>query len=119
MPNRYSTFTGKRKPIKKISDKRLASLDARDECVKIVRERDRNLCRLDPRSPFYEPWWRAFDLPGCGGPLDPHEPLTRQRGGDATDPDQVILICRRHHDWAHDEDPETAETIGVLIPSDH
>lgn len=53
------------------------------------------------------PWVR------CGGPLDPHEPLTRARGGSITDPTNLLWICRAHHDWTHDN-PQKAHEVGLL-----
>jgi hypothetical protein len=42
--------------------------------------------------------------------------LTRARGGSITDPDNIVLLCRRHHDdvgrgepWAYD--------MGLLVHS--
>jgi hypothetical protein len=38
----------------------------------------------------------------CGGfSTDVHEVLTRARGGDILDPDNVRAICRSCHDWIH------------------
>lgn len=47
---------------------------------------------------------------------DPHEPLTRARGGSILDLENVILICRAHHDEIHDEAPWAYE-LGFLISS--
>lgn len=49
----------------------------------------------------------------CGGPLDPHEPLTRARGGSITEPENLMWICRNHHDWAHAH-PLQAHKVGLL-----
>jgi len=49
----------------------------------------------------------------CYGPLDPHEPLTRARGGSTTDPANLQWICRPHHDWIHYH-PEDAYDLGLL-----
>lgn len=52
--------------------------------------------------------------PGCTeAGTDPHEPLTRARGGDILDPSNVVPICRRHHDWC-DDHPIEAEALGLL-----
>lgn len=48
--------------------------------------------------------------PGCTHPADdPHEPLTRARGGSITDPFNIVPLCRQCHDevgagpdWAYD-----------------
>ena len=53
-------------------------------------------------------------VPDCGElAQDPHEPLTRARGGSITDPDNVTLICRRHHEEIHLE-PAWAYQLGFL-----
>jgi hypothetical protein len=49
----------------------------------------------------------------CQGQLDPHEPLTRARGGSITDPDNLIWLCRAHHSWVHSE-PTKAHELGLL-----
>lgn len=86
------------------SPRRLADMDARRACMEVVRARDATC--------------RATGMGGpCAGPLDGHEPLTRARGGDPTDPDQVILVCRRHHDLIHHADPARAHELGLLIHS--
>lgn len=100
---RYSTFSKTPKPLRRMSFKRAATLGAREECVRIVKERDK-VCQA----------WRMGGV--CSGPYDAHEPLMRSRGGDPTDPDACILVCRRHHDAIHDF-PTKATKLGLLIPS--
>src|SRR5690348_13849871 len=41
--------------------------------------------------------------------------LTRARGGDPTDPANVLLGCRACHRWAHEND-EAATALGLLVP---
>lgn len=54
---------------------------------------------------------------GCYGHAeDGHEPLTRRRGGDPTDPAQVLPVSRACHDYIHDH-PDVATAAGLLIPS--
>ena len=48
-----------------------------------------------------------------GYSTDVHEVLTRARGGDILDPDNVRAICRRCHDWIHDH-PKIALDLGLL-----
>ncbi len=48
--------------------------------------------------------------------IDVHEPAMRSRGADITDPDQCVCLCRRCHDWVHDN-PAAATAEGWLIPS--
>lgn len=48
--------------------------------------------------------------PGCAdAACDAHEVQTRARGGSISDPGNIVLLCRRHHDgvgrgepWAYD-----------------
>lgn len=59
-------------------------------------------------------WSRyATEGPECWGWLDVHEPLTRARGGSITDPDNGVLLCRRHHEWTHAH-PREALELGLL-----
>ena len=48
-----------------------------------------------------------------GYSTDVHEVLTRARGGDILDPDNVRAICRRCHDWIHDH-PADSLDLGLL-----
>lgn len=45
---------------------------------------------------------------------DPHEPLTRARGGSIVDLDNLVLLCRVHHDWI-DAHPVEATAMGMLV----
>jgi hypothetical protein len=42
-----------------------------------------------------------------------HEVKKRSRGGSITDPDNIKLLCRPHHDWTEDQ-PEEAHRMGFL-----
>lgn len=103
--NFYSSFTKPRKPLAPFSAKRLSEHERREQVRKEVLERDR-VCRLSlhVRTGI------------CGGPLDVHEPKTRARGGNYLDPDECVLLCRKHHDWVHDHPTEATE-LGLLIAS--
>jgi hypothetical protein len=48
---------------------------------------------------------------------DPHEPLTRARGGSIVDRDNVRLICAPHHTEIHSKEPAWAYELGFLINS--
>lgn len=48
--------------------------------------------------------------------VDPHEPLSRGRGGSITDEDNIVPLCRECHDWIGDN-PLEAEAEGWLLPS--
>lgn len=53
----------------------------------------------------------------CGKPMaDIHEPWTRARGGPIDDPRNMRSVCRKCHDWIHNN-PAHAEWSGWLIPS--
>ena len=52
----------------------------------------------------------------CWGPLDPHEPQSRGRGGSIVDPTNIEFVCRAHHSWI-DDHPRAAELLGLLVPS--
>lgn len=58
----------------------------------------------------------SFFPPVCGGAMDPHEPLTRGRGGSIVDPENLMWICRNHHDYFHAH-PMEAEAFGFMLPS--
>ena len=94
----------KRSRIKPISDKRRATLPARRECMEIVRARDK-VCQfwthVCDSSLDHEDWLVCWEDRFCSGPLDGHEPRHRSQGGDPTNPDEVQLICRHHHDFVH------------------
>ena len=48
-----------------------------------------------------------------GRATDIHEPLTRARGGSIVDVDNTLAVCRRCHDWIHDN-PAIATELGLL-----
>lgn len=48
--------------------------------------------------------------------VDPHELLSRARGGSITDPFNVVPLCRPCHDWVT-EHPAEAEEQGWSRPS--
>lgn len=51
----------------------------------------------------YGPDPEAILCEGCGRSVahDPHEPLSRARGGSVTDPDNVEALCRTCHQGKH------------------
>ena len=115
------------KPLPKMSKKAKAKIPARRAAMKVVRERDQtcqfwlrlivwaqksgavyfpNLSGVDGLyllTKATEAFEAKLDLkiPQCSGPLDGHEPKHRSQGGDPTDPDDVVLTCRAHHDVCH------------------
>jgi hypothetical protein len=48
--------------------------------------------------------------------LQPHEPLTRARGGSITDAENIRMVCAGHHRFIH-EHPQLAERMGMLTSS--
>jgi 5-methylcytosine-specific restriction endonuclease McrA len=60
----------------------------------------------------------------CWGKLDPHHILRRSQGGQDT-PENLVTLCRAHHDWVHAY-PESSRQLGLLkrpeakeIPNDN
>lgn len=82
------------------SPKRKKALSARKQMLK---EFYSNVCAGAAKVPHVR----------CSGALDPHEPLTRARGGSITDPENLTWICRGHHDWVH-ANPKHAHAVGLL-----
>lgn len=68
----------------------------------------RTRCEAGPSIRTKDSWHR------CGGfSVDVHEVLTRARGGDILDPDNVKAICRPCHDWIHRHSAYALE-LGLL-----
>ncbi len=61
---------------------------------------------------------QVCEVGGCGRvATDPHEPLTRARGGDILDRANITLICFEHHREIHDKEPAWAYEQGFLVKS--
>lgn len=45
----------------------------------------------------------------CFGALEPHEPLTRGRGGSITDPNNILMLCHNSHQWVTTHPVEAKE----------
>ena len=119
----------RKKPIRSMSKKTRAKIPARKAAMEVVRERDA-FCQLPLRLVVWAAnedklWGRsgaekyasavdAFEVNvgECSGPLDGHEPVHRSQGGDPTDPDAIVLLCRAHHDFCH-EHPSAARDLGL------
>lgn len=69
---------------------------------------DRPRCEAGALVRIHDRGHRCF-----GYSTDVHEVLTRARGGDILDPENVRAICRRCHDWIH-EHPAAALELGLL-----
>jgi hypothetical protein len=48
----------------------------------------------------------------CWGPIDPHHVLRRSQGGPDT-VENLISVCRAHHDWIH-QHPARSYDLGLL-----
>ena len=60
---------------------------------------------------------KGIDLiPGhaCRGPLVGHEPLKRSAGGDACDPDEVMIVCSQLNSDIEDY-PDLARVFGLSV----
>lgn len=112
---RYSTFdTSKpRKPLKQISDRRAAKMDSYEDACEVVHERDRGRCQAAAKVNWVM----------CAGPKDPHHLIYKSRAPHLwDDPNNIITLCRMHHDWVHVDwvqdkrRPEdvTPETLGLV-----
>ena len=55
---------------------------------------------------------RLIDGVPCWGPLDPHHILRRSQGG-SNDPENLVTLCRAHHDWVHGH-PDASVDLGLL-----
>jgi hypothetical protein len=71
------------------------------------------LLRADYRCEGHPYLERVGAQVACDGPLDPHEPLTRARGGSIVDPDNIVIVCRNVHNWTH-ANPSLATEAGLL-----
>jgi hypothetical protein len=90
-----------RKPLPQVSKKRAAE----------IRQRRAMLQAKYPGIVLCE-------VPFCNRvAVDPHEPLTRARGGSITDPENVRAVCRPHHDEVTFEEPDWAYELGFLVHS--
>lgn len=49
--------------------------------------------------------------------LDAHELLSRARGGSITDVTNIVLLCRRDHQWVT-ENPAVAEAAGWALKTE-
>jgi hypothetical protein len=95
----------RRTPLKPYSKKRKATQTARRELVKRILA-ERPYCQAGPR--IRDPKHRCQSYS-----TDCHEPLTRARGGDILDPNNILAVCRACHDWIH-RNPAEATRLDLL-----
>lgn len=112
----------KRRPIRPMSARRRAELDARKRTRQQVLDRDGHTCQ-------FRRYWRTFidaeggynlirgeDLPPARCTdwlLEVHELLSRARGGNWLEPHNCVTLCHAHHQWVT-EHPAAATRIGLL-----
>lgn len=71
--------------------------------------------KLAEAKPFRDQYmadhpWCEIKLDGCyGRSVDPHEILSRARGGPLDDPDNLLALCRFCHDWVTTHPKEATE----------
>ena len=94
-------------PLRQVSAKREAENREREKAKAVVRQRARGGC--EARGVFARNWPEI----DCWGPFDFHEVMTRARGGSITDPSNILMVCRRHHDWITAHPVESAE-VGLV-----
>jgi 5-methylcytosine-specific restriction endonuclease McrA len=88
----------KRTRLRKQSAKARAMAPARKACMAIVRKRSNGICEYL--------YCREFATDG-------HEILRRSQGGSPVDPENVVHLCREHHNWVHSRIIE-AVRLGLL-----
>lgn len=93
-----------RRPIRSVSAKRKAEQPEYERAVKRVFARDKGLCQAA----------RLWPEIACAGRIDPHHRWPVGEGGPRCDPDNILLLCRRHHDAAHVEDRAKATRLGLI-----
>lgn len=103
VPLKRTPIKRSRKRIPHISDRALAQLPERARVVDAAWERDRGQCQAERLVPDCR----------CGGKLDPHEIIPRSAwpGGELV-VDNVVMVCRRHHEWIGDH-PVEAHRLGL------
>jgi hypothetical protein len=86
------------------SRRRTAETDIWRDVLMVVNARDHGWCRAE----------RLVPEVGCRGPTDPHHVIPVGRAPWLRlDPDNVITVCRAHHDWIGDH-PTAATDRGLL-----
>jgi len=95
---------GRRVPLKQVSARRAAENRRRRTVVD----------QLFPERP-------GCRRPGCARWADDiHEPLTRARGGSIVDPENMVPLCREHHDevtFRPESELQWAYDLGLLVHS--
>lgn len=78
------------------------------------KRRDENKVRAALREQLLKERGPRCEYPGCTRRwVDMHEVKKRSRGGSITDPDNIKLLCRPHHEWTESH-PAEAQEQGFL-----
>lgn len=94
-----------KKPPNSMSARTKARIPERQRCRPQVWERARGRCEALAVLPHV-----------CSGPMDCHELVSRARGGSIVDPANVVLLCRRIHDFVTTH-PAEAHRLGLSLHS--
>jgi hypothetical protein len=115
----------KRSPItKRVGRKREREAEAWAECKAVVAARSRGWCEAwdvvaSDGTVDGELAMIAWASEGCSRGLhaahDPHHVWPEDRDVGRHDPDRVLDLCRRAHDWTH-HNPKHASKLGLLRP---
>lgn len=85
-----------------------------DEAREFVSRRDRGECYAPKLARTLPPEDVPFTME-CSGRRDPHHVWKTTEGGPKSDPENIITLCRRHHDWVHTARNRTAAlALGLL-----
>lgn len=98
------------------SRKRVREAPTRRRTLAVVRQRDGDGCyALRMLSEVSLDRIRREGVPlTCWGDLDGHEVIQRSvRPGGHLEPDNIRLVCRRHHEWL-ERDAGLAHELGLL-----
>lgn len=93
-----------RQPVKRVSRKRAAANRERRKVVETL-ARDVDHCQAGERIIRFADPHHVCDVVLH----DPHERLSRGRGGSITDPANILLVCRSCHRWIGAHDREAVE----------
>jgi len=81
----------------------------------ISKKRAKVLREAKPIRDAYRLAHPLCEMDGCTSRfnLDLHEIVSRARGGSLTDPENLAVLCRPHHDWVT-TNPKAATAAGWL-----
>lgn len=100
-PLKRKTAIKRNTPLKAVSKKRRGQRGVPQEIYAAVVLRDRS-CIAE----------RLVPTLNCWGRLDPHHKQRRSQGGEDTI-ENLVLLCRAHHDWVH-ANPAASLKLGLL-----